>query len=232
MTDKRHSLGAIQLMPDMYREERMRQQNNSSVQMPLVVGICGSLREGSYTRMAVKVALQGAEELGAKTLLIDLREYDLPFCTGQETEYPPTVFKLREAIRPAQGIILGTPEYHGSFSGVLKNALDLMAFSEFEGKMIGLVGISGGRMGAFHALNSLRTIGRSLHAWVIPEQASIGQAWKVFDEEGKMKDSGLEKRVKEVGSQVARFAHLHSCGQAQDFLNAWVGAPTNPGGDN
>ncbi len=47
-----------------------------------VVGINGSLRDGSYTRLAVGLALQGAEEVGAQTQLIDLREYDLIFCVG------------------------------------------------------------------------------------------------------------------------------------------------------
>ena len=99
-----------------------------------VVGISGSLRNNSYTRMAVKIALQGAEKLGAQTQLIDLRDYDLVFCDGKEDEsiYPEDVFRLRRDVQWAQGIVLGTPEYHGSFSGVLKNALDLMGFAEFE----------------------------------------------------------------------------------------------------
>src|SRR2546422_6826481 len=197
-----------------------------------VVGICGSLRPGSFTRTAVKIALRGAEEAGARTQLIDLRGYSLIFCDGKEDEsrYPEDIFKLRKEVQQAKGIILGTPEYHGSFSGVLKNALDLMGFDEIEGKMIGLVGVSGGALGAVHALNSLRAVGRALHAWVIPEQASIPEAWKVFDESGTLKDSDLEKRLKEVGRQVARFAYLHTSEKAQEFLRAWEGAPLNPGG--
>jgi len=58
-----------------------------------------------------------------------------------------TFFVLREEVKQAHGIILGTPEYLGSYSGVLKNALDLMGFEEFEGKMLGLLGVSGGAMG-------------------------------------------------------------------------------------
>jgi NAD(P)H-dependent FMN reductase len=92
------------------------------------------------------------------------------------------------------------------------------------------VGVSGGALGAVHALNSLRAVGRALHAWVIPEQASIPEAWKVFDESGTLKDSDLEKRLKEVGRQVARFAYLHTSEKAQEFLRAWEGAPLNPGG--
>jgi len=197
-----------------------------------VVGICGSIRKGSYSRMALRVALEGAKEAGAATRLLDLSDYKLIFCDGKEDEsnYPQDVFRLRKDVRAANGILLATPEYHGGYSGVLKNALDLMGFEEFEGKMLGLVGVSGGRMGAFGAMNSLREVGRALHAWVIPEQASIPEAWKVFDETGAPKDSGLEKRLKGVGRQVARFAWLHTSQSAQEFLQAWENAPENPGG--
>ncbi len=139
------------------------------------------------------------------------------------------MFRLRTEVKQAEGVILGTPEYHGSFSGVLKNALDLMGFDEFEGKMIGLVGVSGGRMGAFDALNSLRNIGRALHAWVIPEQTSVPEAWKVFSEDGKIADAQLEERLKEIGRQVARFARLHKCENALEFLKSWQAAQANPG---
>jgi FMN reductase len=212
--------------------ESTMNQNDQVGNRIVVAGICGSLRRGSYTRMAVNIALQGAQEVGAQTRLLDLKEYHLIFCDGKEDEssYPEDVFRLRSEVSHAQGIILGTPEYHGSFSGVLKNALDLMGFNEIEGKMIGLVGVSGGALGAINALNSMRTIGRALHAWVVPEQVSIPEAWKVFDESGTLQDSALEQRLKEVGRQVARFAYLHTSAHAQEFLRAWEGAPVNPGG--
>lgn len=197
-----------------------------------VVAICGSLRKNSYTKFALDIALKGATEIGVNTKLIDLKEYDLGFCDGRsDTEtYPEDVHKLRKEISEAQGIILGTPEYHASFSGVLKNALDFMSFKEIEGKMIGLVGISGGTMGATNALNSLRNIGRQLHAWVIPQQVSIPSAWKSFNDVGQLNDEQLEERLSEIGRQVARFSSLHNSEQAQDFLRAWEGAPFNPGG--
>jgi FMN reductase len=207
-------------------------QNSQAENGILVVGVCGSLRPGSYTRMAMQIALQGAQEVGARTRLIDLKDYQLVSCDGKEDEsaYPQDVFKLRREVSQAEGIVLGTPEYHGSFSGVLKNALDLMGFDEIEGKMIGLVGVSGGSLGAVDALNGLRAIGRALHAWVIPEQASIPSAYKLFDKSGILRDGNLEKRVKQVGRQVARFAYLHTSERAQEFLRAWEGAPSNPGG--
>jgi FMN reductase len=187
----------------------------------VVVAICGSLRRGSYTRLALEIALQGAQEVGAQTRLIDLQDYQLVFC-GKEDEsaYPEDVFRLRREVRQAQVIILGTPEYHGGFSGVLKNALDLMGFAEIEGKMIGLVGVSGGALGAINALNSLRTVGRALHAWVIPEQASIPEAYKAFSETGHLNDPELEKRLKGIGRRVALFADLHTSKKAQEFLRS------------
>jgi len=199
-----------------------------------IAGICGSIRKGSYTRLALALALNGAEEAGAQTDLIDLRDYRVIFCDGKEDEslYPEGVFKLREAVRRAHGIILATPEYHGGYSGVLKNALDLMGFEEFKGKMLGLVGVSGGRLGAFGAMHSLRDVGRALHAWVIPEQASVPQAWQAFDEQGQCKDAETEERLKEVGRQVVRFACLHTAEQAGEFLREYESAVENPGGEN
>lgn len=197
-----------------------------------IIGICGSLRSTSYTRMALKIALKGAEESGVNTELIDLRDYDLVFCDGGENEenYPEDVERLRKKVFDAEGIILGTPEYHGGVSGVLKNALDLLGFREFEGKMVGLIGVSGGEMGAVNALNSLRNIGRSLRAWVLPSQVSIPQVAKAFDSYGNVKSKDMEKRLKHVGRRVARFASLHTSQSAKNFLRAWEEAPKNPGG--
>jgi FMN reductase len=197
----------------------------------LVVGICGSLRPGSHTRMALEIALEGARQVGAVTRLIDLREYELVFCDGSRN-YPAGVARLRRDVKEANGIILGTPEYHASYSGVLKNALDLMGFAEFEGKMVGLAGVSGGQMGAANALNSLRTVGRAMHAWVIPEQVSVPEAHRAFDPAGRLHDLKLAERLRDVGRQVARFAYLHTSDRAGAFLEAWENAPPNPGGAN
>src|ERR1035437_4033606 len=198
-----------------------------------IVGICGSLRQSSYTRMALKVALRGAEEAGAETKLIDLRDYQLSFCDGGDTDdVPKDVSRLCEDVKRAQGVILATPEYHGGYSGVLKNALDLMGFDEFEGKMIGLVGVSGGNMGAFGALSALRSVGRALPAWVVPEQAAIANVDEVFDDKGVCKDEAIEERLKAVARQVATFASLHNSEQAREFLQFWEAATENPGGEH
>ena len=197
-----------------------------------VIGISGSLRGKSISRMAVEIALKGAAEVGAETRMLDLRQYHLTFSEEEwETKVPSAnVVQMRQDVKQAHGLILGTPEYHGSYSGILKYALDLMRFEEIEGKMIGLVGVSGGKMGATDALTSLRAVGRALHAWVVPEQVSISEAWRQFETDGRIRDLRLEGALKDVGRQVARFAYLHNSEQAREFLRAWESAPPNPGG--
>lgn len=196
-----------------------------------VAGICGSLRPGSYTRMALAVALRGAADAGADTQLIDLNEYRLPFCDGGDT-VPDDVLRLRADVQGAQGVILATPEYHGGYSGVLKNALDWMGFTEVEGKMIGLIGVSGGALGGFAALNSLREVGRALHAWVVPEQASVPAAYQVFDPAGNCQNVDIAKRLHGVGRQVAKFASLHNSAAYREFFQLWEAARDNPGGED
>ena len=162
--------------------------------MTKVVGIIGSLRSDSYSALALHQAMKRIEKLGATTEILDLREMKLPFCDGGQ-EYPgfPDVETLREKVKAADGLVLATPEYHGSVSGVLKNALDLMSFEHLSGKVAGLISVLGGQSNS-NALNDLRIIVRWVHGWVIPEQIAIGQAWQAFDEFGKLKEEKLSQR--------------------------------------
>ncbi|MEO1340862.1 MAG: NADPH-dependent FMN reductase [Cyanobacteria bacterium J06635_13] len=162
--------------------------------MVKIVGIIGSLRPDAYSALALERAMERISALGAATEIIDLREMQLPFCNGG-SDYPeyPDVEVLRAKVKDADGLVLATPEYHGSLSGVLKNALDLMSFEHLSGKVTGLISVLGGQSNS-NALNDLRIIVRWVHGWVIPEQIAIGQAWQAFDETGKLKDEKLGER--------------------------------------
>jgi len=161
--------------------------------------------------------------------MLDLASYQLKY---SDVTTPPSegVLRLRNDFQQAHGVVIGTPEYHASFSGILKHALDFLGFEQFEGKIIGLVGVSGGKMGAINALNSLRIVCRSLHAWVVPEQVSVTEASKQFSEDGIPRDPRLRDNLMNVGRQVARFSYLHTSKQALEFVRSWETAPQNPGG--
>jgi FMN reductase len=173
-----------------------------------IVGINGSLRSGSYSRQALVVALEQAKGLGAEVELLDLQALTLPFCDGGD-EYPefPDVERLRQTVKAADALILATPEYHGTMSGVLKNALDLMGFDELSGKMTAAISVLGGQANN-NALNDLRTTMRWVHAWTIPEQVAIGQAWNAFDEQGQLKDARLAKRLADLAESLVKATRL------------------------
>ena len=170
--------------------------------MVKIVGIGGSLRPNSSSYKALAVAMQRVQALGADTQVLDLREMQLPFCHGGDdyADYPD-VIKLRETVAQADGLILSTPEYHGSVSGVLKNALDLMSFDQLSDKVTGLISVLGGQSNS-NALNDLRVIMRWVHGWVIPEQIAIGQSWKAFSEDGKLLDEKLSQRFDQFAQSL------------------------------
>ena len=170
--------------------------------MVKIVGIAGSLRPNASSYQALAVAIQRVQALGADTQVLDLRQMQLPFCNGDK-EYPdyPDVMRLQEAVQEADGLILATPEYHGSVSGVLKNALDLMSFDQLSGKVTGLISVLGGQSNS-NALNDLRVIMRWVHGWVIPEQVAIGQSWKAFDKDGKLLDENISQRFDQFAESL------------------------------
>ena len=179
-----------------------------------VLGICGSMRSPSATQQAVEAALRGAEHAGAQIEFVDVADAGLPFCDGRDNvdSYPETVQRFRAMVQTANGIIIGTPEYHNSLTGSLKNAIDLCTASDFEHKMVGLVGLAGGAIGATNAINHLRIIMRGVGAWVIPHQVSIANTDTFFEQNGQLWDVTLENRLTKLGSDVARFAKLMAAG--------------------
>ncbi|MBD2340607.1 NAD(P)H-dependent oxidoreductase [Calothrix sp. FACHB-156] len=170
--------------------------------MVKIVGIGGSLRPNSYTQIALQVAAQRVEALGAEVEILDLRQMQLPFCNGGKdySEYPD-VQRLRDTVTNTDGLILATPEYHGGVSGVLKNTLDLLSFDELSGKVAGVISVLGGQSNS-NALNELRLILRWVHGWVIPEQIAIGQAWGAFNAEGKLLDEKLSQRFDQFAQSL------------------------------
>ena len=192
-----------------------------------IAGICGAMGRGSTTSKALAIALKGAAEYDAATSLLELHDFDLVFAGSVPTdEYPPDVLRMRQAIRESQGIILATPEYHGSLTGALKNMLDLMSIDDFETKIVGLVGIAGGHVGAIHSLNTMKTICRNLHCWVLPQEVSIASSGQAFDKDGAMKDPALEERLLNLGRQLVKFASMQQEVQQSEFMKMWKALPT------
>jgi NAD(P)H-dependent FMN reductase len=171
-----------------------------------VVALCGSLREESPTRQALRTALAGVEDAGGTGELLDLREFDLPPMNPDSDEQGDST-DLQERVRAADSILLGTPMYHGSYSGVLKNAIDYCGFEEFEGKTVGLLAVAGGSF-PITALEHLRSVCRALDAWVLPHQAAVPRSHGAFTPEGEIRDEGTRERVRTLGRRVVEYADI------------------------
>jgi NAD(P)H-dependent FMN reductase len=172
---------------------------------PTVVAVCGSLRDASHTRTALEHALAAAAERGAETDLLDLRSYDLPVYDPDNGD-DGDASAFRAAVRAADSVLLGSPMYHGSYSGSLKNALDYCGFEEFEDRTVGLLGVSGGSF-PVTTLEHLRSVCRALNAWVLPHQAAIPEAGSQF-EDGAFVDDSLAQRVTVLGERAVEYATI------------------------
>ncbi len=76
-----------------------------------------------------------------------------------------------------------------------------MSFDQLSGKVAGLISVLGGQANS-NALNDLRTILRWVHAWVIPEQIAVGQAWQAFGPDGKLQDAKLSQRFDQFAQSL------------------------------
>jgi NAD(P)H-dependent FMN reductase len=170
-----------------------------------VVGVCGSLRDDSVSRIALRTALDAAADHGATTDLVDLRDLDLPVFDPDRDE-PGDAAELTERVRDGDAILLASPMYHGSYSSPLKTAIDYCGFDEFEDKTVGLLAVSGGSF-PITALDHLRSVLRALDAWVLPNQAAVPNASSRISD-GEFTDDDIERRVASVGEQVVQYATI------------------------
>ena len=164
-----------------------------------IVGISGSLRPGSVTKQLVETVLDACQGKGINTQLLDLSQYQLPFCNGTDnytSSEKKTIQDLRQTLDNADGFIIGTPEYHGGYSGVLKNFLDHMNIDQFRGKLVALVGAAGGRIGADGSLNQLRVVFKNLEALCYPIQTTVGGS---DVQNGIIQTPAAITRLKEMG---------------------------------
>jgi len=165
-----------------------------------IVGLGGSLATGYKSRAALATGLEGAEEAGAETDLLDLRELDLPMYSS-ETEPTENVIRMVGILESADGLLWSSPLYQGSISGSFKNALDWLHLPSgnvyLTDKVIGLISVAGGTQG-LQAINSMEFCVRALRAWAVPLVVATSHA--------AVTDEAVERQLKMLGSEVVRIA--------------------------
>ncbi|MCM3746772.1 NAD(P)H-dependent oxidoreductase [Paenibacillus pasadenensis] len=156
--------------------------------------IAGSSRSAATSTILTRYIGQKLQEQGAAIEVIDLAELTLPIFTLDQPDLHPNARKLAEAAVKADGLVLATPEYHGSISGALKNALDYLQPAHVTGKAVLSVSSAGGPVG-ISSLQHLQTIIRNLHGINCAEWISIGYGSNAFGADGSPVDAGTRQRI-------------------------------------
>ena len=178
-----------------------------------IVGIGGTTRENSSTEKALRLSLAAAEEAGASTTLFsgpDLMQ--MPHYAPENPDRSDMAQRFVKELRACDGIIIGSPAYHGSISGLVKNALDYTEDMNqddrvyFAGRAVGVLTTGYGWQGVVATLATLRQITHALRGHLTPFGAGINSLESKFDDTGAMLDEKAAGALAIVGTEVVDLA--------------------------
>lgn len=182
---------------------------------PLIVGIGGTMTAKSSSERIMRHVLAQCEVAGARTSYFDGNALDLPMY-GYGTPRTEKALALIDTLRRADGVVIASPGYHGTVSGLIKNALDYiedMAKDErpyFEGRAVGLITVAAGWQATGTTLATLRSIVHALRGWPTPMAITVNSVMPVFGEDGSVTDPTLLKQLDIMAQQVVGFARMRA----------------------
>lgn len=140
----------------------------------------------------------------------------IPMYTPDRAGRTPGSVKLVDALRVCDGLIIASPAYHGSASGLIKNVIDYTedlreeSRTYLDGVAVGLIACAGGWQGAAQTLSTLRSIVHALRGWPTPLGAALNTSLELFDRDGNCTDLGARMQLSTIGQQVVDFARMKS----------------------
>ena len=176
---------------------------------PKILLLYGSLRERSFSRLAVEEAARLLNAMGAETRIFDPKGLPLP---DAEDASHPKVGELRTLAQWSEGMVWCSPERHGAMTGIMKAQIDWIPLSlggvrPTQGKTLALMQVCGGSQ-SFNTVNQLRILGRWMRMLTIPNQSSMPKAFMEFDENDRMKPSPFYDRIVDVMEELVKFTLL------------------------
>jgi chromate reductase, NAD(P)H dehydrogenase (quinone) len=195
----------------------------SNTPLPLLV-FAGSTRTGSHNRKLAHAAADMARAAGAQVTVLDLAAHELPLYNAdlEARGTPAASLELKRILHAHPAWIVCSPEYNGSYTGLLKNTIDWVSSpiktdpewqrgtKPFEGKVVGLLSASPGALGGVRGLAHLATLLRNLQCWVAPKQFALGHAADAFDPDGRLAQDTARQAVHGVVDQVIHAARALS----------------------
>jgi len=182
-----------------------------------IVGLGGTSAERSSSLSALRLVLAAAEAHGVETTLLELGKLGLPL---YEHGVPPTeaVERFVAAVRGADAFVWSSPLYHGTISGLFKNAVDwleVLAADDppyLHDKPVALLAVAAGGH-ALQAVSAMEHMVRALRGWTVPYVVAINRAGDVFERDGSLKSAVAERQLAKLGAEVARAARLFGPGR-------------------
>ncbi len=171
----------------------------------------GSVRPNNYTSKATALVVDELErqpDVDVQVIDPGVLNLPLPGMTSEDSREQ----ELRAAIRNAGGVILATPEYHGSFSSVMKLVIENLGFpSVLSGKPVALLGVAAGRIGAIKSLEHLRSVVSHIGGIVLPGPVSVADVQGCFDEAGQITDPAMDKAIRSVATNLLTYVRARVC---------------------
>jgi NAD(P)H-dependent FMN reductase len=194
--------------------------------MRTIVTISGTSRPDNYTSKALAVVNAALKSAGATVSHFDCRELTLGFPGQPATDDAKT---LEQAVRGCAGVVIATPEYHGTFAAMTKLVIENLGFpSSLKGKAVALLGVAAGRIGAIKSLEQLRGVCAHTGAVVMPQSVSIAGVRNAFSADGAIEDSAIQGVLEDFATSFARFIGDYVCpkvileAQAREDGAAWT----------
>ncbi len=177
---------------------------------PRVLLLYGSLRERSFSRLAVEEAARLLQFFGCETRIFD--PSDLPLPDQYAGDDHPAVHELREHSLWSEAQVWCSPERHGTITGIMKTQIDHLPLAykglrPTQGRTLAVMQVNAGSQ-SFNTVNTLRILGRWMRMFTIPNQSSVAKAYEEFDEAGRMRPSAYYERIVDVMEELVRFTVL------------------------
>jgi FMN reductase len=172
-----------------------------------ILGIAGSMRQGSYSTQVLKMVLEEAKKYKTDTQILELRQVNLPIydpSASNKSSSNNDIEMVSNALKWGDSIILSSPDYHGSMSGAMKNFLDYF-WEEFAGKTFGYIVASHEK--GLTAVDQMRTAIRQCYGWSMPYNISINGE-KDFNSKRVIVNSVLMNRIKILARDLSVYGKL------------------------
>ena len=176
-----------------------------------IVTILGTARPGNFTAKALTLVVDELrQQKRVNVTEIDPQGMQLLF-PGEPGESGDSE-SLQSAVQKATGIVLATPEYHGSFAAMMKLIIENLGFpSILAGKPVALLGVAAGQIGAIKSLEQLRSVCSHIGAIVLPGPVSVAEVQGLFDESGRCLEERIEKRIRGLATNLLGYIHDNVC---------------------